>query len=99
MRELCGVTKGIDERIDKCVLFWFGHVERMEHDRFAKRIYVGECAGSRLVGRPRKIWLDIGKECLRNRGLDVRQARRMVQDGSECLGLEGMHGVAKGMYP
>ena len=25
--ELCGVTKGIGERIDEGVLRWFGHVE------------------------------------------------------------------------
>ena len=26
IRELCGVTKGVDERIDEGVLWWFGHV-------------------------------------------------------------------------
>ena len=28
--ELCGVRKGLDERIDECVLLCFGHVERMK---------------------------------------------------------------------
>ena len=37
-----------------------------------------ECAGSRSVGRPWKRWIDTVEECLRRRGLDVRQARRMV---------------------
>ena len=45
---------GLDERIDEGVLRRFGHVERMERDSIAKRIYVGECAGSRSVSRPRK---------------------------------------------
>ena len=54
IRELCGVKKGLDERIGEGVLRWFGHVERMERDRIAKRVYVGECAGSRSVGRPRR---------------------------------------------
>ena len=55
----------------------------MENDKAAKRVYVGECAGSCLVGRPRKRWIDPVKDCLMKRGLDVRQARRMVQDRSE----------------
>ena len=63
------MTKGVDEKIDEGVLRWFGHVERMENDRIAKRVYVGECAGSRSVGRPRKRWIDTVKECLRKRGL------------------------------
>ena len=46
----------------------------MENDRIAKIVYVGECAGSRSVGKPRKRWIDTVKECLKKRGLDVRQA-------------------------
>ena len=52
--ELCRVKKGLDERIDESVLQWFGHVERMERDRIAKRVYVGECAGSHSAVRPGK---------------------------------------------
>ena len=74
------VVEGVDEKIDESVLRWFGHVERMENDRIAKRVYVGECAGSRSVGRPRKRWIDTVKDCLKKRGLDVRQARRMMLD-------------------
>ena len=44
IRELCGVMKGVDERIEEGVLRWFVHVERMENDRIAKRVYVVECA-------------------------------------------------------
>ena len=40
------MTKGVDERIGKVILRLFSHVERMENDRFAKKLYVGECAGS-----------------------------------------------------
>ena len=54
MWELCGVRKALDKRIDEGVLRWFGHVKRMERDRIAKKIYVGECVGSHLVGRSRK---------------------------------------------
>ena len=52
----------------------------MERGNIFKRVYVGECAGW-------KRWIDNVKECLKKRGLDVRQARRMAQDRSEWRGL------------
>ena len=45
------------------VLRWFGHLERMENNTIAKRVNVGECAGIRLVGRPRKRWIDTVNHC------------------------------------
>ena len=65
--------KEVDKRIDEGVLRWFDSVKRMENDRIAKRVYVGECAGNRSVGRLCKWWIDTMKECLKKRGLDVRQ--------------------------
>ena len=54
IRELCGVTKEVNERIDEGVLPWFVHVDRIENDKIAKRVYVVHCAGSQSVGRPWK---------------------------------------------
>ena len=59
----------------------------MGNDRIAKRVYERECAGSRSVGWPRKRWTDNVKECLKKKGLDVRQARRMLQDRSVWWGI------------
>ena len=59
----------------------------MESDKIAKRVYVGVCAGSRSVGGSQKRWIDTVKECLKKRGLDIRQARRMVHDRSIWRGL------------
>ena len=64
IRQLCGVMKGVNEKIDESVLRWFGHVERMGNDRISKRIFVAECAGSCSMGRPRKRWTDTVKDCL-----------------------------------
>ena len=83
IRELCGVKKGLDERINEGVLRCFSHVKRMERGRIAKRFYVLDCAGTHSVGSPRKRWIDTVKECLKKTGLDVRVARKMVQDRSE----------------
>ena len=40
IRQLYGVTKGVNERIDEGVLRWFGHVERMEKGMIAERVFV-----------------------------------------------------------
>ena len=80
------MKKGLDERIDKGVLRWFSHVEGMEKDRIAKRVYVGECAGSHSVGRPQKRWIDTMKECLKK-----KKSSRIGMYGRGLYG--GMHGA------
>ena len=47
----------------------------------AKRLYVGEFLGSRLVGQLWKRWIDSMNDCLKKRGLYVGQARRVVNGG------------------
>ena len=54
IRDFCGVRKEVDEGIDEGVHRRFSYVERMENDRTVKKVYIGECAGSRSVGRLRK---------------------------------------------
>ena len=41
VRELCGVTKGVDERIDDGVLEWFDHMGRIRKDMISKKEYMG----------------------------------------------------------
>ena len=64
-------------------------------------VYVGECTGNHSVGRSQKRWNDTVEECLRKRGLDVRQARGMVQYRSKWWGfVRGNEwSVAQGMNP
>ena len=40
--------------MDQSILRWFGHVERMEDDRLARKVYESEMQGPRYGGRPRK---------------------------------------------
>ena len=101
IRELYGVMKGVNGRIDEGVFQWFDHVERLENDRITKRVYVRECAGSRSVDRPRNKWIDTVKDCLKKRGLGVRQARGMVHDRSVWRGFVRGNELdfARGMSP
>ena len=99
IRELCGVAKGVDERIDESVLRWVGHIERLENDRISKRMYIGECVGSRSIGRLRKRWIDFVCDCLKKRDLNVGQTRRMVYDRNEWRELVrgNAWSIARGM--
>ena len=64
IRELCGVTKGVDEKgLTKVFSDGSGMWKKKENDRIAKRVFVGECAGSHSVSRPWKRWIDTVKEC------------------------------------
>ena len=45
--------------------------------------HVEESAGSHSRIRLQKRWIDTVKDCLKKRGLDVRQTRRIVQDRNE----------------
>ena len=83
IRELCGVSKGVDERIDETIFLWFHHIKRMENDRIAKRVYVGDYVGNGLVGRTRKRWTDSVNGCSKKRVLNFGQARRIVNDRNE----------------
>ena len=51
-------------------LCWFGHVQRMEGNRSAKRILYMNLGATRLRGRPRNRWQD-----------DVREDGRTVGEG------------------
>ena len=50
-------------------------MEKMENNRIAKMVYVGECAGGHSVSRHRKRWSDTVKDCLKERGIVGRQAK------------------------
>ena len=45
-------------RADQRILKWFGHVERMDDYRMARRVLMAEVSGGRVQGRPRLGWLD-----------------------------------------
>ena len=69
----------------------------MRKDRIAKRVYVGESIGSLLVGRSQRRWLDSVNDFLKERGLNVGQARKVVKIGMNGGGLK--RGIARGINP
>ena len=53
VRKRAGIEMELASRADHRVLGWFGHVERMDDYRMARRVLVAEVSGGRARGRPR----------------------------------------------
>ena len=53
MRRRAGIEMELAGRADQRVLRWFGHVERMDDYRMARRVLMAEVSVGRLRGRPR----------------------------------------------
>ena len=48
-----GIERELASRADQIVLRWFGHVERMDEYRMARRMLMADVSGRRVRGRPR----------------------------------------------
>ena len=74
VRRRVGIERELASRADQRVLRWFGHVERMDDYRMARRVLMAEVSGGRVRGRPRLGWMDGVKVALGNRGMTVEAA-------------------------
>ena len=80
VRRRAGIESELASTVDKRVLRWFGHVERMDESRMARRVLMAEVSGERVRGRPRLGWMDGVKVALGNRGVTVEAARQFAKD-------------------
>ena len=77
VRRRAGIERELASRVDQRVLRWFGHVERLDEYRMARRVLMAEVSGGRVRGRPRLGWMDGVKVALvGNRGMTVEAARQ-----------------------
>ena len=74
-----GIEMELGSRADQRVLRWFGHVERMDDYRMARRMLMAEVSGGRVRGRPRVGWMDGVKVALGNRGMTVEAERQSAR--------------------
>ena len=75
VRRRAGIERKLASRADQRVLRWFGHVERMNYYRMARRVLMAEVSGGRVRGRPRLGWME---------GVKVRGLRQQRNDGGGC---------------
>jgi hypothetical protein len=58
---------------------WAGHIARIGTKRYAYRVLVGKPERKRLLGRPRRRWVDNIKMHLRQIGWDLAQDRYQMR--------------------
>ena len=51
----------------------------MCNGNIVKRVHVGECMGSRSIGRPRKRWIDSVSDCLK------KEVWMLCKQGEWCM--------------
>ena len=90
MRRRAGIGWELASRADQRVLRWFGHVERMDEYRMARRVSMAEVSGGRVRGRPRLGWMDGVKVALGNRRMKLEAARQCAKDREEWRTLVHM---------
>ena len=75
--EVCrraGIERELASRADLRLLTWFGHVERMDEYRMARRLLMAEVSGERVRGRPRFDLINDVKVALGNKRMRVEQS-------------------------
>ena len=74
VRRRAGIEMELVSGADPRLLRWFGHVERMDGYRMARRVLMAKVSGGRVRGRPRLGWMDGVKVAVGNRGMMVEAA-------------------------
>ena len=80
VRRKAGMEMELASIADQRVLRWFGHVERMDEYRMARRVLMAKVNGGWVRGRPRFGRIDGVKVAMGNRGITVEAARQCRQN-------------------
>jgi len=75
-----GVTLDIVQRVQRQRLTYFGHVARMDNNRYPNILLHGYGSGQRPRGRPKKKWIDNIKEDCTGMGISINEAMKLVGD-------------------
>ncbi|KAJ9581815.1 hypothetical protein L9F63_003884 [Diploptera punctata] len=75
VRQMMDMEETVVERIERRALQWYGHVRRMEDDRWPKTLLEWSPSGRRKRGRPRTTWRGEIHRLMNGRGLEEEKWR------------------------
>ena len=90
VRRRAGIERELESTADQRVLRRFGHVERMDKYRVARRVLMAKVSCGWVRGRPRLGWMNGVKVALGNRLMTVEAARQYRRDRKEWRALMHM---------
>ena len=80
-----GIERELVGRVDQSVLRWFGHVERMDGYRMARKVFMAEVRKPEGCSRPRLGWMSDMKVALGSRGMTVEAALQCTFKRAQLL--------------
>ena len=80
IRTQCELGDIIEIKVEKNILRWFGHVERMSDERLVKKLYKSTMDDEKGRGKPRKRWKDCEKEYVEKRGVNWAGVEERAND-------------------
>ena len=83
VRRRAGIEWELVSKTDQSASRSFGHVERMDEHRMARKVLMVLVSGEQVRGRPRLGWMDGVKVALGNRGMTVQSERQCREDWKE----------------
>ncbi|KAJ9588953.1 hypothetical protein L9F63_017748 [Diploptera punctata] len=75
VRQMVDMEETVVERIERRALQWYGHVRRMEDDRWPKTLLEWPPSGRSKRGRPRTTWRGDIHRLMNDRGLEEDEWR------------------------
>ena len=88
IRKRAGIEESLAEKVDRRVLRWFGHVERMDEGLWPRKVKAAKVEGRLGRGRPRFGWLDGVRRALAIREVGLQEAKQLASERSVWRILE-----------
>ena len=90
MRRRAVTDRALASILGQRVLRWFGHMEKMDDNRLARRVLIAEVCGGRVRGRTRLGWIDGVKVALDSKEMTNDAVRQCTKERKEWSALVHM---------